>query len=50
MDWLDITQIILLLLACLACFNWGKYAGITGTVDMLLDKKIITEADLEKLL
>jgi hypothetical protein len=50
MDWLDVIQIILLLLACYASFAWGKYTGISGTVEMFLDRKIITEADLEKLL
>lgn len=49
MDWLDITQILLFLAASYACFNWGKYVGITGTVDMFLSKKLITEKDLEKL-
>lgn len=49
MDWLDITQIILLLSACTACFQWGKYSGITGTVDFLLNKNLITEEDLKKL-
>ena len=49
MDWLDITQIVLLVAANIACFSWGKMTGIQGTVDMFLNKKIITEKDLEKL-
>lgn len=49
MDWLDITQIVLLVAANIACYNWGKFAGIQGTVDMFLNKKIITQKDLDKL-
>lgn len=47
--WLDVTQLLLLLGACLACYNWGKVNGIGGTIGVLLDKKIITEKDLERL-
>lgn len=49
LDWLDITQLFLLVSACIACFNWGKLTGITGTINMLLSKKVITEKDLEKI-
>lgn len=49
LDWLDITQILLLLSACVACYTWGKYTGIAGTVDYFLAKKLVTEQDLENL-
>ena len=48
-DWLNITEIILLLGACYACFIWGKHSGIENVVNLFLEKKIITEKDLEKL-
>ena len=48
-EWLDLTQIILLLAACWACFAWGRMSGISAAVNLLLEKKIITERDLEKL-
>jgi hypothetical protein len=49
LNWLDITQIVLLLAACYACFLWGKFNGIDAAVSLLLEKRIITETDLEKL-
>lgn len=49
LSWIDFTQIILMLTACWACFAWGKYTGIHLCVEALLHKKIITEADLERL-
>ena len=48
MEWLDITQIIMQLAACLSCFMWGKSIGICTAIEALLHKKIITEKDLEK--
>ena len=48
MEWLDITQIIMLLAACFSCFMWGKSIGICTAIEALLHKKIITEKDLEK--
>lgn len=49
MEWLDITEIVLQLAACYACFTWGKTSGISLTVNLLLEKKIIKESDLDKL-
>lgn len=49
MEWLDITEIILQLLVCFACYMWGKVKGIGSCIDALLEKKIITEKDIEKL-
>lgn len=48
-NWLDFTQIFLLLLACYLCHLWGKASGISSLIDVLLEKKIITEKDLDKL-
>lgn len=49
MEWLDITEIVLQLLACYACYIWGKSTGIGEAIGVLLHKKIITEKDLDKL-
>lgn len=49
MEWLDITQIILQLAACFACYTWGKTTGVSLVVNVLLEKKIIKESDLDKL-
>jgi len=49
MEWLNLTEIILQLAACLACYLWGKSIGIGAAIEALLHKKIITEKDLEKL-
>ena len=49
MEWLNLTEIILQLAACLACYLWGKSTGIGMAIEALLSKKIITEKDLEKL-
>jgi hypothetical protein len=48
MEWLDITQIIMLLAACFSCYMWGRSIGISAAIEALLHKKIITEKDLEK--
>lgn len=48
-SWLDITQILLMLGACYACFHWGKYDGVSTVIQLLLDKKLITESQLDKL-
>ncbi len=48
MEWLDITQIIMLLATCFCCYIWGKTVGISVVIEALLHKKIITEKDLEK--
>lgn len=49
MPWLDITQILLLLGACFFCYLWGKVTGVTGTVNLFLEKRLITMDDLDKL-
>jgi hypothetical protein len=48
-DWLDLTQIFLQLAACYACYLWGKQTGIGDTIEVLLDRKILKESDLDKL-
>lgn len=48
-DWLDLTQIFLQLATCYACFVWGKTTGISDVVELFLEKKLITEQDIEKL-
>lgn len=49
MEWLNLTEIILQLAACFACYWWGKTSGINNAIEFLLERKIITEKDLEKL-
>lgn len=49
LDWINFTEIFLLLITCLVCYWSGKATGIQGTIDFLLHKKIITEKDLERL-
>ena len=48
-SWLDLTQIILLLIACYLCHLWGQASGMSSLIDVLLEKKMITEEDLDKL-
>lgn len=47
LSWLDITQILLLLAACLACFHWGKQQGIEETVITLIDEGHIKPEDFK---
>lgn len=49
LSWLNITEILLSLFTCLACFIWGKTRGVEGTIGLLLEHKIIDDTDLEKL-
>lgn len=49
MNWLDLSQIILLLAACYACFLAGKFRGVHAIIDLLLEKELIKESDLDKL-
>lgn len=49
LNWLDLTQIALMLLTCWACFTWGRSNGIELALEALIQKKIISERDLEKL-
>ncbi len=49
LNWMDIVQILLLLGACYACYAWGKVNGIGDCIEALLERKIITEKDLDKL-
>ena len=46
--WLDIVQIILLLLACLACFHRGIESGINLAIQHLVEKGLVDEAELKK--
>jgi hypothetical protein len=49
MEWFNVSEIILQLAACFACFLWGKTEGINDALEVLLKRRIITEKDLEKL-
>lgn len=49
LGWLNIVEILLLLAACWACYNWGKVNGIGVCIEALLEKNIITERDLDRL-
>lgn len=49
MSWLDTTQIALLLGACWACYNAGKIKGVTELVELLLEKKLVTKEQIERL-
>lgn len=49
MNWLDITQLILLVTTCWVCYNAGKIKGVSELVEILLEKKMLTEKDFEKL-
>lgn len=49
MEWLNLVEIALQLAACYACYLWGKTSGISLTVNLLLEKQIIKESDLDKL-
>ncbi len=49
LSWLDLTEILLLLLACYVCYGAGKYNGVNTIIGMLLNKNIITEKDLDNL-
>jgi hypothetical protein len=49
LDWLDLTQILLLLVACYTCFLAGKFRGVHAIIDLLLEKNLIKESDLDKL-
>lgn len=48
-EWLDLTQIFMLLATCYACFVWGKFNGVSSIIGTLLEKNIIKESDLERL-
>lgn len=48
-DWLSIIELVWLVGACYACFVWGKQNGVTLAIDLLLQEKIISHKDLEKL-
>ena len=49
MDWLNLTEIFLLLGACWACYNAGKIKGVSELVEILLERKMLTREDFEKL-
>lgn len=46
-SWLDITQILLLLLACLFCYRAGKVKGAVELANALIDDGKITIEDLK---
>lgn len=47
--WLNISEIILLLSACWACYFRGRVNGVHSVIDLFLEEKIITPRDLQKL-
>lgn len=49
MDILDIGLIVLQVGACYACYVAGKFKGIGNTIDLFLDRKVITQEQLDKL-
>lgn len=49
MELIDYTVIALQLGACYACYVAGRFKGIGSTIDLFLDKKIITQDQLDKL-
>ena len=46
-SWLDITQILLLLLACALCYRAGKVKGAVELANALIDDGKITVDDLQ---
>lgn len=46
-SWLDITQILLLLIACLLCYRAGKVKGAVELANVLIDEGKITLEDLQ---
>lgn len=38
LSWLDVTQIVLLVSACFACFIWGKVKGVEEAVEALIEE------------
>jgi hypothetical protein len=47
LSWLDVTQIIWMLLACWACFYWGKEKGIEEAVTILIEDGHLNPDDLD---
>ena len=48
-EWFNVVEIVLLVGACYACHLWGIHKGISDTIFLLLEKKIVTQEDLENL-
>ena len=48
-EWLNLTQIILMVGACYACHLWGVHKGVSDTIFILLEKKLVTQKQLENL-
>lgn len=47
LSWLDITEILLLLLACSLCYRAGKIKGAVDLANALIDDGKITVEDLK---
>jgi hypothetical protein len=47
LSWLVVTQIIWILLACWACFYWGKEKGIEEAVTFLIEDGHLNPDDLD---
>ena len=41
----DIIEIVLLLLACRACYAWGRHDGIRDLAEVLVDNGKLKESD-----
>ncbi len=48
LSWLDVTQIILLLSACIACYIWGKYKGVEQAVEALIEQGHLDPSKFEQ--
>lgn len=48
MNWLDITQILLLILACYGCFQAGTVKGINDAFNFCVNERLIDKAKLEE--
>jgi hypothetical protein len=48
-SWLNVTEIVLLLFTCWACYNAGKMKGVADIIELLLHKRMITMDDVRKL-
>lgn len=49
LGWMNLTEIGLLLAACYTCYRKGIEKGVEEVVLTLLDEKVITQNDLDRL-
>jgi hypothetical protein len=48
MTWLDITQLILLVLACYFCFVSGKIRGMNDAFNFCVNENLVDKDELER--